>query len=68
MVEVVDGPMYPGVDESVYPSPANHFEPSYQQELRRRARIIKEQSGQDFAAVIDELVTHAVKARDGGSK
>jgi hypothetical protein len=63
MGEVVDGLLYLGADESIYPSPEIYLEPVYQQELRRRARIVKEHFGQDFAPAIDELVAQARKIR-----
>jgi hypothetical protein len=63
MGEVVDGLLYLGADESIYPSPEIYLEPGYQQELRRRARIIKELLGQDFAPAIDDLVEQARKIR-----
>jgi len=65
MGEVVDGLLYLGADESIYPSPEIYLEPAYQQELRRHARIINELLGQDFAPAIDELVAQALKIRDG---
>ncbi len=41
--------------------PAIYLDPDYQRELRRRAAIIKEFSGQDFTPAIDELVKEAQK-------
>jgi hypothetical protein len=35
------------------------LDPGYQQELRRRAAIIKDYSGQDFMPAIDDLVRQA---------
>ena len=61
--EAVDGLVYLGGNHSVFPSPAIYLDPAYQAELRRRARIIKAYSGQDFEAVIDDLVR---QANDGG--
>lgn len=59
MGEVVEGLLYLGGNTSVYPSPAIYLEPAYQQELRRRAAILKSYSGQDFITVIDGLVKQA---------
>ena len=59
MAEVVDGLLYLGGNHSVYPAPTIYLDPAYQQELRRRAAIIKDYSGQDFLTVIDDLVKQA---------
>ena len=56
MGNVVDGLLYVGGNHSLYPSPTIYLDPVYQQELRRRALIIKNYSGQDFMPGIDELV------------
>jgi hypothetical protein len=56
MGDVVDGLLYLGGDHSLYPSPTIYLDPVYQQELRRRAMIIKNYNGQDFTPGIDELV------------
>ena len=56
MGNVVDGLLYVGGNHSLYPSPTIYLDPVYQQELRRRAVIIKNYSGQDFMPGIDELV------------
>jgi hypothetical protein len=61
MGEVVDGVLFVGVQTFAYPPPTIYLEPVYQRELRRRAAIIKEFSGQDFAPAIDELVKEATK-------
>ncbi len=61
MGEVVDGLVYLGGNHSLYPSPSIYLDPVYQQELRRRAVIIKSYSGQDFMPGIDELVKKAGK-------
>lgn len=61
MGEVVDGVLNVGAQTFAYP-PANiYLDPDYQRELRRRAAIIKEFSGQDFIPAIDELVKEAQK-------
>ena len=57
--EVVDGLLYLGGNTSVYPPATIYRDPAYQQELRRRAQIIKDYSGQDFISVIDALVKEA---------
>ncbi|MBV8978543.1 MAG: hypothetical protein JO261_11080 [Alphaproteobacteria bacterium] len=57
--EVVDGVLWLGGDSSLYPSPAIYLDPGYQKELRRRLRIIDAVSGQDFLAVLDDLVREA---------
>lgn len=59
MGEVVDGLLYLGGNHSIYPPPTIYLDPVYQQELRRRAAIIKDYSGQDFLTVIDDLVKQA---------
>jgi hypothetical protein len=56
MGNVVDGLLYVGGNNSLYPSPTIYLDPVYQQELRRRALIIKNYNGQDFTPGIDELV------------
>lgn len=61
--EVVDGVLYLGGDKTViFPSPTIYLEPVYQQQLRQRARIIKESNGQDFESVLDDLIR---QAKDG---
>jgi hypothetical protein len=64
MGEVVDGVLSIGAQTFLYPSPRIYLDPVYQRELRRRAAIIKEFSGQDFTPAIDELVKEASKARE----
>ena len=59
--EVVDGILFVGAQTFLYPSPKIYLDPDYQRELRRRAAVIKEFSGQDFAPAIDELVKEAQK-------
>ena len=54
--EVVDGLVYVGGDTSLFPSPEIYLDAAYAKELRRRAAIIKAYSGQDFVAVVDDLV------------
>ena len=54
--------MYLGPDRTfLYPSPTIYLDPAYQQELRRRASIIKEHTGQDFMPALDDLVKEAAK-------
>ena len=64
MGDVIDAVLNVGEQTFLYPSPAIYLEPVYQVELRRRAAIIKEFSGQDFLPAIDELVKQASKTRD----
>jgi hypothetical protein len=60
MGEVVDGLVYLGGDKTLnFPSPTVYLEPVYQQQLRQRARIIKESNGQDFEKVLDDLIRQA---------
>jgi hypothetical protein len=54
--DVVDGVLYVGGNNSLFPSPEIYLDPVYQKELRRRAAIVREMSGQDFVAVVDDLV------------
>jgi hypothetical protein len=61
MGDVVDGVLFVGDQTFLYPPPAIYLDPDYQRELRRRAAIIKEFSGQDFTPAIDELVKEATK-------
>lgn len=56
---VVDGILYVGGDSSLFPSPTIYLDDAYTKELRRRAAILKEMTGQDFAAVLDDLVKEA---------
>lgn len=65
MGEVVDGVLCVGEQTLLYPSPTIYLDPVYQRELRRRASIIKEFSGQDFISVIDDLVREARKTEKG---
>ena len=65
---VVDGLLYLGGNHSVYPSPTIYLDPAYQQELRRRAAIIKAYSGQDFLPKIDELVREGRRLQDAKSR
>jgi hypothetical protein len=63
MGEVVDGVLYLGGDETrLFPPPEIYLEPAYQQQLRRRAAIIKEFNGQDFTPTLDDLVKEAEEA------
>jgi len=62
MGDVIDGVVNIGEQTFVYPSPTIYLEPMYQAELRRRAAIIKEFSGQDFMPAINQLVKEASKA------
>ena len=54
--EVVDGVLYVGGNSSLFPSPEIYLDEAYAKELRRRAAIVREMSGQDFVAVVDDLV------------
>jgi hypothetical protein len=54
--EVVDGVLYVGGNSSLFPSPEIYLDETYAKELRRRAAIVKEMSGQDFVAVVDDLI------------
>jgi hypothetical protein len=54
--EVVDGVLYVGGNTSLFPSPEIYLDAVYAKELRRRAAIVREMSGQDFVAVVDDLV------------
>ncbi len=54
--EVVDGILYVGGNASLFPSPEIYLDKAYAKELRRRAGIVREMSGQDFVAVVDDLV------------
>ncbi len=56
IAEVVDGVLYVGGNSSLFPSPEIYLDRTYAQELRRRAAIIKQMTGQDFVAVVDDLV------------
>jgi hypothetical protein len=60
MGKVVDGALYLGGDETrVFPPPSIYLEPVYQNELRRRIRIIKVYNGQDFEPILDDLIKEA---------
>jgi hypothetical protein len=54
--DVVDGVLYVGGNSSLFPSPEIYLDAAYAKELRRRAAIVREMSGQDFVAVVDDLV------------
>jgi len=54
--EVVDGLLYVGGDSSLFPSPEIYLDAAYAKELRRRASIVQAETGQDFVAVVDDLV------------
>jgi len=54
--EVVDGVLYLGGNASLFPSPEIYLDKAYAKELRRRAAIVRDMSGQDFVAVVDDLV------------
>ncbi len=56
MGEVVDGVLYVGGNSSLFPSPEIYLDKTYAKELRRRAAIVRDMSGQDFVAVVDDLV------------
>jgi hypothetical protein len=65
--EVVDGVVYLGGDQTrQFPSPEIYLETDYQQQLRRRAAIIKEYNGQDFLPILDDLVREAQQAEKTG--
>ncbi len=53
---VVDGVLYIGGDTSLFPSPTIYLDGTYAKELRRRAAIVQEMTGQDFVAVVDDLI------------
>ena len=61
MRDVVDGILSVGDQTFLYPRATIYLDPDYQGELRRRAAIIKEFSGQDFTPAIDDLVKEAQK-------
>jgi hypothetical protein len=54
--DVVDGVLYVGGNSSLFPSPEIYLDAAYAKELHRRAAIVREMSGQDFVAVVDDLV------------
>jgi hypothetical protein len=54
--DVVDGLLYVGGYSSLFPSPAIYLDAAYARELRRRAVIVREETGQDFVAVVDDLI------------
>ena len=54
--EVVDGVLNVGGNASLFPSPEIYLDETYAKELRRRAAIVREMSGQDFVAVVDDLI------------
>jgi hypothetical protein len=54
--EVADGILYVGGNTSLFPSPEIYLDTSYAGELRRRATIVRDMTGQDFVAVVDDLV------------
>jgi hypothetical protein len=54
--EVVDGVLNVGGNASLFPSPEIYLDETYARELRRRAAIVRDMSGQDFVAVVDDLV------------
>jgi hypothetical protein len=56
MADVIDGLLYVGHDSELFPSPEIYLDTTYAKELRRRAVIIKAMTGQDFVAVVDDLV------------
>jgi len=56
MGEVVDGLLNVGGNSSLFPSPEIYLDETYAKELRRRAAIVRAMSGQDFVAVVDDLV------------
>jgi hypothetical protein len=54
--DVVDGLLYVGGDSELFPSPTIYLDAAYAKELRRRTEIIRQETGQDFVAVLDDLV------------
>jgi len=56
IAEVADGVLYVGGYSGLFPSPEIYLDKGYAKELRRRAAIVKAMSGQDFVAVVDDLV------------
>jgi len=54
--DVVDGVLYVGGNASLFPSPEIYLDRAYASELRRRATIVRNMSGQDFVAVVDDLI------------
>jgi hypothetical protein len=64
MGDVIDAVLNIGEQTFLYPPSTIYLDPDYQRELRRRATIIKEFSGQDFMPAIDELVKDASKTRE----
>jgi hypothetical protein len=54
--DVADGVLYVGGNDSLFPSPAIYLDQAYARELRRRAAIVKDMTGQDFVAVVDDLI------------
>ena len=61
MGEVVDGLLHLGGNHSIAAPAEIYLDPAYQEEFRRRARIIRSYSGQDFMPAIDGLVRQAVE-------
>ncbi|MBV9992970.1 MAG: hypothetical protein JOZ72_16960 [Alphaproteobacteria bacterium] len=56
IAEVADGILYVGGNSSLFPSPEIYLDEAYAKELRRRAAIVKDMTGQDFVAVVDDLI------------
>jgi len=54
--DVVDGLLYVGGNASLFPSPEIYLDRAYASELRRRAAVVRDMSGQDFVAVVDDLI------------
>jgi hypothetical protein len=55
--------LYLGGDQTrAFPPPLIYLDPAYQAELRKRAAIIKAYNGQDFGAILDDLVKEAQSA------
>ena len=64
MRDVVDGLLWLGGDKTrVEPSPELYLEPAYQNELRRRAAILSEVHGSDYASELQSLVDEARSAK-----
>ncbi|MGH8172454.1 MAG: hypothetical protein ACREPX_04865 [Rhodanobacteraceae bacterium] len=65
MGKVVDGLVYLGGDKkTLFPSPTIYLEPVYQEQLRQRARIIKDATGQDFMPTLNDLIEEAKNGQE----
>ncbi|HWA90644.1 MAG TPA: hypothetical protein VG889_11450 [Rhizomicrobium sp.] len=59
IAEVADGLLYVGGNAMLYPSAMIYLDRAYATELRRRTAIVDATSGQNFVAVLDDLVREA---------